>query len=153
MYKQLTNEAENIQFLLDRSGEQVGEAVVPKEVEEWVAKEPFLQQETGYVGKFNDVNGFFYIEEYPYKEQSFPMLSKSVDESKYTNEKVLEALKIQATKVAGAVSEDMTVFLGNKTGFCECHEMILFFPIGTPTEIFNQVLDSIKGEREVFLSY
>lgn len=151
MFKSL-NDA-NIEFLLDRSGEVIDNAEIPKEVLAWVDNESFMHKETGYVAKLNDTYGFMYIEEYEHNNQTISTNEELVEKRGLTEEKVLEALKKQATKVAEKLPEDMFVFVGEKTGFGQTHEMLIFFPYKTSTETYEQVLESINGEREPFLTY
>lgn len=135
---------EKMEFLRNRCWELTEGVTVPKEVDDWAEREGFGNDEEGYLVKLNGQYGYMYDEEYNHDEQTNDFMKDFALENNLVNKEVLQRLYQLAEELSLKIDNAITIIIGDKTGFVECHEFGLFFPFGTDNKTYKQTLDMLN---------
>lgn len=128
------------EFIADRHGETFDGKAMPLDLEEWYSSIP--NSDYGYVAKINGTVGFLYTTEESHMGQ--PTDTEGYNYSRKHGSRTEESVFELLTEIAATLKEKVhpyDIYIGQKTGFSECHEFCVFFPISSNVKDINKIIE------------
>jgi len=138
---------------LDVTGDRVLEEMqgnVPAEVMSWLSSFKGVKDEAGYPATLKGEHGFLYTAEFWHTDMKDEIAATWVaDNPDRTSVHILDYITLLVRKIQD-VTNEVECFVGESTGPLECHELLVFIKSGSPSELYQLVLDIVMGKNILF---